>query len=98
MGDASVLLWVTRFTLPFLPASDESAMNYEGLGLLFSRHLLFFAALTFHEFRRSSGELHTSRGRRRKVRIFEPSRRFDTPLTRPLKNPRFLCRSRPRHP
>jgi hypothetical protein len=29
--------------------------------------------------------------------IFEPSRAFDTPLTRPLKNPRFLCRSRPRY-
>src|SRR3712207_1137003 len=41
---------------------------------------------------------HTSRGPERKVRIFEPSRVFDTPLIMPLKNPRFLCRSRPRFP
>jgi hypothetical protein len=32
------------------------------------------------------------------VRNFGPSRGFDTPLTIPLKNPRFLCRSRPRFP
>jgi hypothetical protein len=54
MGEASVLLWVMRFPLPSLPASNESAMNYEGLGLLLSQHLLFLAALTFHEFRRST--------------------------------------------
>jgi hypothetical protein len=40
-------------------------------------------------------ELHTSRGRKRKVRIFEPSRGSDTPLTVPLKNCRFLYRSLP---
>src|SRR5215203_2084773 len=39
-------------------------------------------------------ELHTIRGRKRKLRIFEPSRGLDTPLTRSLKNPRFLCRPR----
>jgi hypothetical protein len=33
-------------------------------------------------------------GRMRKLRIFEPSRGLDTPLPRPLKNARFLCRSR----
>src|SRR5215217_4855827 len=38
--------------------------------------------------------LHTTRGRKRKLRIFEPSQGFDTPLTRSLKNPRFLCRPR----
>jgi hypothetical protein len=38
------------------------------------------------------------RGRKRKVRIFEPSRGFDTPLTMPLKNCRFPCRSRTRYP
>ena len=31
-------------------------------------------------------------GRKRKLRIFEPSQAFNTPLTMPLKNPRFLCR------
>jgi hypothetical protein len=31
--------------------------------------------------------MHTSRDRKRKVRLFVPSRAFDTPLTRPLKNP-----------
>jgi hypothetical protein len=30
--------------------------------------------------------------------MFEPSRGFDTPLSMPLNNFRFLCRSRPRHP
>jgi hypothetical protein len=30
------------------------------------------------------------------VRIFEPSRGFDTPLTMLLKNVRFLCRPHPR--
>jgi hypothetical protein len=54
-----------------------------------------FAKLTFYE-RRS--ELHTSRGRKRKVRMFEPSQAFDTPLTMALKDSRFLCRSRPRYP
>jgi hypothetical protein len=42
--------------------------------------------------------LHTSGGRERKRRIFEPSRGFDTPLIMPLKNARFLCRSRLRYP
>jgi hypothetical protein len=42
--------------------------------------------------------VHTSQGRKRKYRIFEPSRAFDTPLTSLLKNRRFLCRSRPRSP
>jgi hypothetical protein len=54
--------------------------------------------LTFHELWRCRGQLHTSRDRKRKVRIFEPWRGSDTPLTRTLKNPRFLCQSRPRHP
>jgi hypothetical protein len=54
--------------------------------------------LTFHELRRCRRELHTSRDRKRKVRTSEPSRGFDTPLTMPLKNPRFLCQSRPRYP
>jgi hypothetical protein len=44
-------------------------------------------------FRRCRSELHTTRGRKRKVRIFEPSRGFDTPLSMPLKIFRFLCRS-----
>jgi hypothetical protein len=43
-------------------------------------------------------ELHTSRDRKRNVRIFEPSRGFDTPLTIALNNPQFLCRSHPRFP
>ena len=51
--------------------------------------------LTFHELRRCRGQLHTSRDRKRKVRIFQPSRGFDTPLIMPPKNTRFLCRSRP---
>ena len=42
-------------------------------------------------------ELHTIRGRKRKLRIFEPSRGLDTPLIMPLKNCLFLCRSRPRY-
>jgi hypothetical protein len=46
-----------------------------------------FAEFTIHELRRCRSELHTSRGRMRKLRIFEPSRGFDTPLTMPLKNP-----------
>ncbi len=46
---------------------------------------------TFHE-------PHTSRDRKSKVRIFGPSQAFDTPLSMPLNNPRFLCRSRPSYP
>jgi hypothetical protein len=57
-----------------------------------------FAELAFHGLRRRRRELHTSGGRKRKVRMSEPSQAFDTPLTMPLKNPRFLCQSRPRHP
>jgi hypothetical protein len=45
---------------------------------------------SFHQHRRCRSGLHTSQGRKRKVRIFEPSRAIDTPLTIPLKNPRFL--------
>ena len=44
----------------------------------------------FHVLRRCRSEQHTSRGRKRKIRIFEPSRGSDTPQTRPLKNFRFL--------
>jgi hypothetical protein len=39
--------------------------------------------------------VHTSGVRKRKLRIFEPSQVSDTPLTVPLKNPRFLYRSCP---
>ena len=46
-----------------------------------------FAKLTYHKLRRCRSELHTSRGRKRKVRIFESSRRFDTPLRMALNNP-----------
>jgi hypothetical protein len=46
----------------------------------------------FHALRRCRSEQHTSRGRKRKIRIFEPSRGSDTPQTRPLKNFRFLWR------
>jgi hypothetical protein len=53
-----------------------------------------FAEFSFHELRRRRSELHTIRGRKRKLRIFEPSRGLDTPLTSSLKNPRFLCRPR----
>jgi hypothetical protein len=45
---------------------------------------------TFHE-------LPTSRDRKRKNRISEPPRAFDTPLIVPLKNACFLCRPRPRY-
>jgi hypothetical protein len=55
-----------------------------------------FGECTFHELRTCRSELHTSRGRKRKNRIFEPSQAFDTPLIMPPKNLRFLCRSRPR--
>src|SRR5918995_4046727 len=51
-----------------------------------------FAELPFYKLRRCRGELHSTRDRKRKDRIFEPSRGLDTPLTRSLKNPRFLCR------
>jgi hypothetical protein len=54
-----------------------------------------FREFTFPEFRRCSSQLHTSRGRKRNVRSFEPSQTFDTPLSMPLKNHLFLCRSRP---
>jgi hypothetical protein len=50
-----------------------------------------FAESTFHE-------LRTCGGPKRKLRIFEPSRAFDTPLRSLPKKPRFLCRSRPRFP
>jgi hypothetical protein len=39
--------------------------------------------------------VHTTRDRKRKVRIFEPSRAPNTPLTMPLKNAPFLCRPSP---
>jgi len=42
-------------------------------------------------------DLHTHRDQKRNVRIFEPSRGSDTPLSMPLKNRRFLCRSRLRY-
>ena len=42
--------------------------------------------------------MHTTRDRKRKVRIFEPSQALNTPLTMPPNNPRFLCRSPPRCP
>jgi hypothetical protein len=52
----------------------------------------------FSELRRCRSELHTSRDLKRNVRIFGPLRAFDTPLARPLKDPRFLCRSLSRRP
>jgi hypothetical protein len=58
----------------------------------------YFAQFTFYEHRGCRSELHTSRGRKSKVRIFEPSRGLDTPLSMPLKDPRFLCRSHTRYP
>jgi hypothetical protein len=42
--------------------------------------------------------VHTNRGRRRNVRIFEPSRGSDTRLSMPLRIPSFLYRSRPWFP
>jgi hypothetical protein len=54
--------------------------------------------LTFHELQRCRGELHPNQGRKRKVRIFEPSGGFDTPLIMALKNPRFLYQSHSRSP
>ena len=57
-----------------------------------------FGECTFHEHRRCRSERRTRRGRKRKVRISEPSQAFYTPLTMALNNPRFLCRSRPRLP
>jgi hypothetical protein len=56
-----------------------------------------FEEFTFHELRICRRELHTSGDRKRKVRIFKPSRGSDTLLPMPLKKPRFLCRSRPRY-
>jgi hypothetical protein len=53
--------------------------------------------IPFHELRRCRNELHTRRGRKRNITIYGASRVFDTPLTMPLKNPWFLCRSRPRY-
>jgi hypothetical protein len=50
---------------------------------------------SLRELRRCRNELHTSRDRKRNVRIFEPPRGFNTPLSMPLKNLLFLCRSRP---
>jgi hypothetical protein len=35
MDDASVLLYITRFPLALLPASDESSMNSEGAASYF---------------------------------------------------------------
>src|SRR5687768_15037009 len=46
-----------------------------------------FGESTFHELRRCRSKLHTSQGRKGKVRIFRPSRGLDTPLSMPLKNP-----------
>jgi hypothetical protein len=46
-----------------------------------------FRELLFHELRRCRSELHRSRGRKRNVRIFEPSRVPDTSLTSVLKGP-----------
>ena len=63
--------------------------------VVFETFLSNFGEFTIHEPRRCRSELHTSRDRKRKLRIFEPSQAFDTPLTMPLKNPRFLCRTRP---
>jgi hypothetical protein len=57
----------------------------------------YFRECAFQELRRCKSELHTSRVRKRKVSIFEPSRGFDTPLSMPLKNPQFLCRTHPRY-
>jgi len=57
-----------------------------------------FAEFTFHELRRCRSELHTSRGRERKLRISKPSQAFDTALTIVLKNRRFLSRPRARYP
>jgi hypothetical protein len=56
-----------------------------------------FEESPFHEFRRCGSEQHTSEDRKRKPRIFELSRRFDTPLRMALKKPRYLCRSHPRY-
>src|SRR5215217_5475537 len=51
-----------------------------------------FGENRFHELRRCRSKLHTRQGRKSKVRISEPSRGSDTPLTMALKSPRFLCR------
>src|SRR5215203_2114060 len=54
-----------------------------------------FVEFTFDELRRCRSQLPASRGRKRNVRLFEPSQAFDTPLSMPPKTPRFLCRARP---
>ena len=41
LDDASVLLCVTRFPLALLPSSDESAMNFEDLGIPFRANYCF---------------------------------------------------------
>jgi hypothetical protein len=57
-----------------------------------------FREVNFRKHRKCRNELKTSRDRKRKLSIFEPSRGFDTPLSMALKYPRFLCRSRSRYP
>jgi hypothetical protein len=56
-----------------------------------------FGEFTFHEHRRCKRAVHRW-DRKRKNSIFESSREFVTPLTMPLKNARFPCRSRTRYP
>jgi hypothetical protein len=46
MDDASVLFCVTRFPLALLPTSDESTMNYVGVGSYFTTCLLLSAAFS----------------------------------------------------
>jgi hypothetical protein len=97
----------------FMPAllgkGDESAMNFEGLGgpfrdiYCFPKHFCALGANVAENRREymyaelKISELYSSRGRKRNVWIFEPSRGFDTPLSIALKNTRFLCRSRLRY-
>ena len=57
-----------------------------------------FGEFPFHELRRCRSELHTSRVRKKKNRIFEPSGAFDTSLSLPVKDSQFLSRPRPRSP
>ena len=76
--------------------SPDSGVSPATRGAL--RGLRLFSKQFLHELRRSRSELHTGGDRKRKLRIFEPSRGFDTPMTAPLNNSRFLCRSRPRYP
>jgi hypothetical protein len=47
---------------------------------VFETFLANFGKFTIHEPRRCRSELHTSRDRKRKLRIFEASRSVDTPL------------------